>query len=133
MTIVVVTPLYAACIAILMAGLSVWTGVMRGKTNVALGDGGVPAMSLAIRRFGNLSEYAAMALLLLLLMELRGVEARYLHAFGVTLVLLRILHPIILFDTMDAPNWKKAGRFISAAGTALLLVVGSIVLLLSHA
>ena len=41
-----VTPIYAALIAILMAGLSSTIGVMRGKYNVALGDGNVDALAL---------------------------------------------------------------------------------------
>ncbi|KUP94574.1 MAPEG family protein [Tritonibacter horizontis] len=130
MTLISVTPFYAAAIAILMAVLSTWTGIMRGKTGVALGDGGNSAMALAIRRFGNLSEYAAMAILLLLLMEMRGVDGRYLHAYGIALLMLRIIHPAVLFDNLTAPMWKKAGRFVSAAGTALLLVIGAAALLI---
>lgn len=124
-----ITPLYAALVAILMAVLSTRVGVMRGRHAVALGGGGVPPLSLAIRQFGNLSEYAAMALLVLLLLELEGVSTAWLHAYGATLVALRLLHPIALFDTMDAPFWKKAGRFVSAAGTAALLMIGGIALL----
>lgn len=129
MTVLTVTPTYAAAIACLMAVLSTWTGAMRGKTGIALGDGGDSGLALTIRRFGNLSEYAAMALLLLLVMELNGVGERYLHAYGIALLTLRLIHPIILFDNMDAPIWKKAGRFISAAGTALLLIIGAVTLL----
>ncbi len=129
MTDVSVTPIYAAVIALLMAVLSTWTGFMRGKTGVALGDGGNAAMALAIRRFGNLSEYAAVAILLLLLMEMRGFEPRLLHAYGIALVIVRLIHPFILFDDMDAPAWKKAGRFVSAAGTAALLVIGAVALI----
>ncbi|EDQ34638.1 putative relative of glutathione S-transferase, MAPEG superfamily [Hoeflea phototrophica DFL-43] len=130
MTAVTITPIYAAAIALLMAALSTWTGVMRGKTGVALGDGGNAAMALAIRRFGNLSEYAAVAILLLLLMELRGIEDHLLHAYGIVLVLLRLIHPIVLFDDTNAPAWKKAGRFVSAAGTAALLIIGAVTLIM---
>lgn len=125
-----IAPIYAAIIALLMAVLSIWTGFMRGKTGVALGDGGNSAMALAIRRFGNLSEYAAVAILLLLLMEMQGVAGHLLHAYGISLVALRLIHPIILFDDMSAPAWKKVGRFVSAAGTAALLVIGAVTLVL---
>lgn len=125
-----VTPLYAALIAILMAVLSTATAAKRGSSGVALGDGGDPGMALAIRRFGNLSEYAAMAVLMLLLMELSGIAARWLHSYGIALVLLRLLHPVILFDSMAVPAWKKAGRIVAGAGTALLLLVSGIALLM---
>lgn len=126
-----ITVLYAAAIAVLMAVLSTRTGILRGKHSVALGDGDNRELALGIRRFGNLSEYAAMAVLLLLLMELKGVSPFWLHAYGLTLVALRLLHPIILFDSMDAPVWKKAGRFVSAAGTAALLIMGSVAVVLT--
>ena len=125
-----ISPLYVAIIAVLMAVLSTATGAMRGKTSIALGDGGHSGMALAIRRFGNLSEYAAMALLILVLMELQGVQERWLHLYGILLVAFRLLHPVVLFDTMDAPAWRKAGRFVSAAGTALLILAGAALLVL---
>lgn len=126
----VITPIYAAAIAILMAVLSTIVGVQRGRHGVALGDGGIPSMALTVRRFGNLSEYAAMAILLLLLMELKGISAPWLHAYGATLVVLRLLHPFILFDAMTAPMWKKAGRFLAAAGTAALLIIGAVAIVM---
>ena len=131
MPMLTVTPLYAALIAILMAILSTRVGFMRGTHEVALGDGGKPPLALAIRHFGNLSEYAAVVLLLLLLMELKGISDTYLHLYGTVFVVLRLIHPVILFDTMQAPLWKKAGRFVSAAGTAALMMIGAIALLLT--
>lgn len=128
---ITITPIYAAAIAILMAVLSTITAMKRGATGIALGDKGNPEMALAIRRFGNLSEYAAMAVLMLLLMELAGVTAFWLHAYGITLLALRLLHPFILFDTIDAPIWKKFGRFVAGAGTAALLLAASCTLLLN--
>ena len=125
-----VTPIYAALLAILMAVLSTAASVQRGQHNVPLGEGGNTSLSLAVRRFGNLAEYAPMAVLLLALMELQGASAYWLHVFGTALIILRLLHPVVLFENPDAPMWKKAGRFIAAAGTALLLVIGSAVLLL---
>lgn len=129
MSIVMITPIYAALIAILMAILATIASLQRGRLNIALGDGGSPEMLLASRRFGNLSEYAAMVLFMMMLLELRGMNALSLHLFGSTLVALRILHPIVLFSKMDSPMWKKFGRFIAGAGTAVLLIIAAVVLL----
>lgn len=87
-------------------------------------------MALAIRRFGNLAEYAAMAVLVLLLLELKGVSAVWLHVYGSALVAFRLLHPFILFDDVPVPKWKRIGRFVAAAGTASLLLIGSIALII---
>lgn len=123
-----ITALYGGLIAVLMAVLSSAVGASRGKHNVALGDGENPAMNLAIRRFGNLSEYAAMVIVVLALMEVSGVSSFWLHIYGAGFVALRVIHPISLFDTMEAPLWQKVGRFVSALGTAILLAAGGIVL-----
>ena len=126
-----ITPLYLAAIAILMAGLSIAVGLQRAKHSVALGAGGVAPLFLAQRRFGNLTEYAPMILLLMAVMEMRGFSAPWLHAYGGTFLVLRVLHPIALNDAMEAPLWRKLGRGIAAAGTALLLVIGAIVAILN--
>ena len=125
-----VTPIYAGIIAILMAVLSTRVGLLRGKHGVALGDGDVGELALAIRRFGNLSDYAAMAVIVLGLLELSGVSAFWLHAYGAALVILRLIHPVALFRDMGSPRWKKTGRALSAAGTAALLLIGGVALVL---
>ena len=127
----IITSFYAALLALLMAVLSTAASVQRGKHNIVLGDGGEPSLALAIRRFGNLAEYAAMAVVMLALMELAGVDSWWLHAYGSALVALRLLHPFMLFERTDAPLWQKAGRFVAAAGTAALLCAAAITLLVS--
>ena len=123
-----ITLIYAGAIAVLMAVLSTMTALKRGETGIALGDGDNATMALAVRRFGNLSEYAAMAIVLLLLMELAGISPFWLHAYGISFLVVRLLHPFILFGEMDAPRLKKIGRFVSGAGTAALLLTGGITL-----
>ena len=127
---VTITPLYAAMIAILMVVLSVRAGLLRGKYGVALGDGGERELALGIRRFGNLSEYAAMALVVMLLLELSGTGAVWLHAYGIALIAFRLLHPIVLFDNEGATRMKKIGRAVAAGGTAILLFAGAVALIL---
>lgn len=126
-----VTPIYGALVALLIAVLSSHVGLLRGKFLVPLGDGGVPELALTIRRFGNLSEYAAAALMMLLLMELKGIDGFWLHLYGAALITLRVLHPLALYANTDAPLWRKAGRFVSAAGTAALFAAAGVALLIT--
>jgi len=128
---ITVTPIYVAIIAILMASLGTIASMGRGKHSVALGHGGNGALELSLRRFGNLAEWAAIALLILLMLEITGTSARWLHIYGTILVILRLLHPVVLFAGMDAPMWQKAGRFVAAAGTAFLIIAGGVSLILS--
>lgn len=126
-----ISSIYGAALALLMVLLSSAVAVQRGKTGTVLGDGGHPALALAVRRFGNLTEYAPMAVLLLVLMELQGQPEAWLHGYGATLLALRLLHPVVLFDQFDAPGWQKAGRFVAAAGTVTLMLIAAIRLLIS--
>ena len=72
---------------------------------------------------------ADMVLFPMLLMETQGASNFFLHVYGAVPIVLRLLHPMVLFDTVDAPVWKKAGRFVSAAGTAGLIVAAAVILL----
>ncbi|MEO0360195.1 MAG: MAPEG family protein [Pseudomonadota bacterium] len=67
--------------------------------------------------------------ILMLTMELTGVGEDRLHAYGATLVALRVLHAVALYDEFDAPTWRKMGRAVSAAGAAALLAAGGVALL----
>ena len=125
-----ITPIYAALIAMMMAVFATRTAMLRGKYQVGLGDNGHAELRLWRRRFGNLSEYAAMVLLLMLMMEMKGVSSFWLHAYGIVFVALRLLHPIILFDDTRVPLARKLGRGLAGGGTALLLVIGAVSLLL---
>ncbi|MEM6467233.1 MAG: MAPEG family protein [Pseudomonadota bacterium] len=122
----VVSPIYVGLTCLLMAVLATRVAILRGVYGVALGNGGAPPLALAIRHFGNLSEYAAAVLLLLVVMELTGVAGPWLHAYGLSFLVLRLVHPFVLFSRMDAPFVQKVGRFVVGAGTAMLLVIGSL-------
>lgn len=127
---IVVTPFYAALLALFIAALGTMVSLGRGKYDVALGSGASAPLELMRRRFGNQVEWVPLALLMLLLMELGGTGAYWLNAYGTVLVALRLLHAVVLFDTMEAPLWKKAGRFVAAAGTAMLVIAAAITLLI---
>ena len=124
-----ITPIYMALTALIMAVLAVRAALARGKYRVAIGDGGIDQMSVVVRGFGNLIEYAPAIILLLFFMELSGIEALWLHLFGGAFVFCRILHPIALFGQESITKWKRLGRMVSAGGTLILLLVGAITLL----
>lgn len=127
-----VTLFYAGAIAVLYAILSTRVAMMRGSTAIVLGDGGNAKLFFAQRQFGNLTEYGAMAILVLLLLELSDVSTIWLHTYGAALLTFRVMHPFVLFDTSTPALWQQIGRFVAAAGTALLLLVGGVVLILTH-
>ena len=60
-----ITLLYASLLSILAVFLAYKTGTLRLKTNTLLGAGDSSEMLQSIRAFGNLSEYAPLAIIML--------------------------------------------------------------------
>ena len=87
-----ITLLFAALHAVLVVVLAARVAMFRYNAKIALGDGGDKVMTRRMRAHGNLIENAPLALLLLGLLELSGLDARWLWGFGGALLLGRLLH-----------------------------------------
>lgn len=116
-----ITALYAAVLAIFALVLSARAGMYRGKAGASILYGEPPNMELAqrVRVHQNFLEYVPMLLILIGILEMRGVSATTIHVMGVLLVVFRIAHAVGL----KADDMSTGGRFIGAAGTALLTLV----------
>jgi uncharacterized membrane protein YecN with MAPEG domain len=78
-----------------------------------------------LRVQANFVENVPLALILLLLLELNGTGTEILHGFGISLVVLRLLHAWGL-STHEGANYP---RLIGAQGTFLLLSIMGIALI----
>ena len=116
-----ITALYAVLLTIVWAALLIGVGPMRGKLNIALGDGGNPALLLAIRRHGNFIETAPFLLLLLAIVEINGAGKTWLHVIGLLLLAGRILHPIGL----NAENPTAPLRAIGMTATVASALISA--------
>ncbi len=67
-----VTPIYAAVLALVFVGLSVRTIRLRRRARIAVGDGGDPRLARAMRVHTNFAEYVPLALLLIYFAESAG-------------------------------------------------------------
>jgi len=112
----VVTPLYAALLALWLLALSARVIRERRAARVSLGDGGNRKLQRAIRGHANFVEYVPLALLMLAILELARFSIYLIHAFGITLLCGRLLHGYALAFTMES-------RFGRSAGTALTFAV----------
>lgn len=112
-----ITPLYAGVLAIIFLVLSV--RVVQGRGKVSLGDGGDASLLRRIRAHGNFAEYVPIILLMMLMLEQGGTDARVLHGLGVTLIIARLLHGYAL---SFSEHWKF-GRFYGALLSFLLLPI----------
>lgn len=112
-----ITAIYGAGAGLLLLLLS-WVVVQaRWRYRTGLGTGTEPAMTRAVRVHGNFTEYVPLALALLLLAELSGLPAWFLHAAGAALLVCRVLHAWGLLRN----SGRSFGRFYGTAGTWCVL------------
>jgi len=90
--ILMITSIYAALASLLIVWLSLNVVRLRRSGRVILGDGGKPALQVAIRAQGNATEYIPISLILLLLLELSKGNVLMLHIGGIALLVGRSLH-----------------------------------------
>jgi uncharacterized membrane protein YecN with MAPEG domain len=112
----VVTPLYAALLALWLLVLSLRVIQARRAAHVSLGTGGNAKLERAIRGQANFVEYVPAALLMLLILELARFSIYVLHLLGLLLLIGRLLHGY-------AFAFSAHFRFGRSAGTALTFVV----------
>lgn len=118
------TPLYGAFLALLVIILALRVVKFRRNEHVGFGyESGSRAMQCAVRAHANAVENIPLALVLLLLLELNGLQTWMLHTFGGLIVFARILHAWGL----SSNDGVSFGRFYGTALTwitmlAMLLV-----------
>ena len=117
-----ITLLFASLHALLMLVLLARISRHRHGQRIGLGDGGDAVLNRKIRVHGNFVEHAPIALLLLGLLELCGLQAVWLWTFGSALLLGRIMHAIGL----SGSGGYSIGRFWGTALTWLVLLAMAI-------
>lgn len=120
-----VTSIYAALLALLVIFLAMRVVGVRFHAKVGLGTGQGGGLEQRVRVHGNAIENVPIALILLMLLEVGGLGAGWLHGIGATLLVSRILHAWGL----SRSRGTSFGRFAGTLGT-WLLVAGMAVLLL---
>jgi uncharacterized membrane protein YecN with MAPEG domain len=121
----VVTSIYAALGALLVIVLALRVVMQRRKGAIGLGDGGDRDLQQCIRVHANAIENLPLALLMLLLLELRGIPAPWLHGLGAALILARILHAW----GFSRRKGVSFGRFAGTLGTWLVMLAMAAMLL----
>lgn len=99
-----VTAVFAAVTAVLLLFLSVQVSRYRLKYQQGLGVNDDQGFEVAVRAHGNLVEYAPMALILMAIGELNGVNAQWIYWVGMALVGGRILHAFGMFNGNGGPH-----------------------------
>lgn len=120
-----VTPLYAACLALLYLALALNVVRLRWKFKTGIGSGGHKPLSRAIRVHGNCGEYAPLGIILLALTEVIGASDMTLHIIGGSLLAGRILHATGLLKSAGT----SAPRLLGMVLTFTSIIVSSFSLL----
>jgi uncharacterized membrane protein YecN with MAPEG domain len=88
-----VTLLYGALCGFLLIGLAMNVSLVRGRFKAPVGQ--IPeGVVRPVRAHGNAAENIPMAILLLAILELSGINSLILHVFGGAFLLARILHAV---------------------------------------
>ena len=116
-----ITSLYAGLLGLLAIGLGATAGIKRAQLGISIGDGGDQELLRRMRRHANFVENVPLALLLIALLEMRGVNATAIHALGGAFLLGRIAHMSGFGD-----NVNNSFRGLGAGLSSLSIVVASV-------
>lgn len=87
-----ITALLSSLLGFMFVWLSMQVIKQRKEHKVSIGDGGVNALSMAVRAHGNFAEYVPISLLLLACAEINGANTVVVVLFAVCILLGRIFH-----------------------------------------
>ena len=110
-----ITALYAGLTALILVALSFRVSMFRLRHNVSYSDGGNNRLANAIRLQANLTEYAPMAMILLLLLELQTAPGWSIHLLGLMFLLGRLLHGVGYGRNPPIPALRKYGMVLTYA------------------
>ncbi len=113
-----ITPLYAALIALIFVVLSVRTLFLRRRLGIAIGTGEDPALTRAMRVHSNFAEYVPLALILFYFLEAETGADLWIHVLGVSLIIGRLLHAYGVSQVEENYRFRVAG---------MILTLGSII------
>jgi uncharacterized membrane protein YecN with MAPEG domain len=105
----IITPYYAAILALLFMILSVRTIKTRREHKVAIGDGGEKSILRASRVHANFSEYVPFSLLLIAMLEMQSYSHWIIHGLCIALVIARAIHAYGVSQTNEDFRFRIFG------------------------
>lgn len=117
-----ITPLYAAILTFVLAGLFLRVVRLRWVTKTGIGDGGNSNLAKAIRAHGNFVETVPWILILMILQEQLHANPLWLHFYGVALILARLAHAWGLSHSAGT----TPGRLIGVLASLGLMIAGAL-------
>ncbi|SDD82027.1 MULTISPECIES: MAPEG family protein [Kordiimonas] len=122
-----ITLISASFLGLLLFYLSYNVAKNRGRAKVSIGDGGDEQLANAIRAHANLTEYAPFGMILIGLLEYRGVNPIFLIVLAAFFVLGRFMHGL----TFGKFEGRNPFRFWGTVFSWLVILIASIAGLLN--
>lgn len=119
-----ITALYAGLCALLVIALAFKVVKFRRGKKVGLGTGGDKEGEILVRAHANAIEYIPLALILMLIAEIDGLSAVWLHCLGGVLVIARMLHA---FGLIAGKGGYHSGRFTGTSLTWLVIIILAVI------
>ena len=123
-----VTPIYAALLALLYIFLSLRVIRLRIAFKVGIGDGEHKQLTRAIRVQGNFGEYVPFVLLLLWMYETMNGAPLLVHILGILLCLGRVLHAYGVSQRRETLAFRQTGMVM----TFLVMLICSACILIKY-
>lgn len=120
-----ITPAYAALLALFYVYLCARVIKKRLRYQVAIGDGGEPALARAMRVQGNFADYVPFALLLVWMVETSSIPSIWVHVLCLLLLFGRLLHAFGVSQTKETLIYRQIGM----VSTFTVLIASAITLL----
>lgn len=118
-----VTPIYAVLLTLLFLLLSARVIMERRGNQFAYGNNDSHRIEAKIRAQANWAEYVPIALLLMLMAEIQGVGAFWLHLTGIILLIGRVAHGYgMSFNPKDF-RFRFYGMFLTVTAIPLALIL----------
>ncbi|NNF60489.1 MAG: glutathione metabolism protein [Gammaproteobacteria bacterium] len=124
-----ITPIYAAVLALIFVGLAVRTLMLRRKLQVGIGTGKQPLLARAMRAHANFAEYVPIALLLIYFLELQIDSRAWIHVLCAALLAGRVIHAFGISQQPEDLRFRVTGMaltFFAVIAAAVHLLAGAI-------
>ena len=125
----IITPVYAALIAILFVILSVNVILQRRRSRISVGDRGEKDMIKAMRTQSNCAEYAPFGLLLIAMVEMQGAGVWLVNLPGLSLLAGRLLHAYGFGKTPQTIILRQIGMGLTFAAVLVAALANFILAL----
>jgi len=124
-----ITSFYAALLGLILIFLSVKIIQNRRSAKISLGDKGDSFLQSKIRAHSNFIEYTPIFLIMLILVEIGGLNRYFIHLFGIIFIVGRASHAYgIIVSEIRNRNFlfRQAGMFCTffcLGSLALILLI----------